>query len=64
MLGKSNISSYIYYVINDNNMSKKPLPKHRQLMIESLELLFSGKKSESKKALKKAKSEIEKFYSK
>lgn len=45
-------------------MKKQPLPKHRQLMIESLELLFSGKKSESKKVLKKAKVEIDKFYSK
>lgn len=45
-------------------MKKQPLPKHRQLMIESLELLFSGKKSESKKVLKKAKVEINKFYSK
>lgn len=44
--------------------SKKPLPKHRQLLIESMELLFSGKKSESKKVLKKAKVEIDKFYSK
>jgi hypothetical protein len=40
----------------------KTLPKHRQLMMESLELLFSGKKSESKKVLKKAKKEVEKFY--
>jgi hypothetical protein len=31
-------------------------------MMESLELLFSGKKSESKKVLKKAKKEVEKFY--
>jgi hypothetical protein len=44
--------------------SKKPLPKHRKLLIESMELLFSGKKSESKKVLKKAKLEIDKFYSK
>ena len=45
-------------------MRKTTLPKHRQLMIESLELLFSGKKSESKKVLKKAKKETDKFYSK
>jgi hypothetical protein len=44
--------------------TKKPLPKHRKLLIESMELLFSGKKSESKKVLKKAKLEIDKFYSK
>lgn len=43
---------------------KKTLPKHRKLLIESMELLFSGKKSESKKVLKKAKIEIDKFYSK
>ena len=45
-------------------MKKNPLPKHRKLLMESLELLFSGKKTESKKVLKKAKVEIEKFYSK
>ena len=42
----------------------KTLPKHRQLLIQSMELLFTGKKSESKKVLKKAKLEIDKFYSK
>jgi hypothetical protein len=45
-------------------MKKNPLPKHRKLLMESLELLFSGKNTESKKVLKKAKVEIEKFYSK
>jgi hypothetical protein len=40
----------------------KTLPKHRQLMMETLELLFSGKKSEFKKVHKKAKKEVEKFY--
>ena len=45
-------------------MKKQPIPKHRQLLIQSMELLFSGKKSESKKVLKKAKVEIDKFYSK
>jgi hypothetical protein len=45
-------------------MKKQPLPKHRQLLIQSMELLFSGNKSESKKVLKKAKVEIDKFYSK
>lgn len=45
-------------------MNKKPLPKHRKLMMESLELLFNGKKAESKKVLKKAKVEVNKFYSK
>lgn len=44
-------------------MKKQTLPKHRQLMMESLELLFNGKKEESKKVLKKAKKEINKFYS-
>ena len=44
--------------------TKTTLPKHRKLLIESMELLFSGKKSESKKVLKKAKLEIDKFYSK
>lgn len=43
---------------------KNNLPKHRKLLIESMELLFSGKKPESKKVLKKAKLEIDKFYSK
>jgi hypothetical protein len=38
------------------------LPKHRKLMMESLELLFNGNKSEAKKTIKKAKLEIEKFY--
>jgi hypothetical protein len=45
-------------------MKKQTLPKHRQLLIQSMELLFSGKKSESKKVLKKAEAEIDKFYSK
>lgn len=39
------------------------LPKHRILMMESLELLFSGKKAEFKKKLTKAKDETNKFYS-
>jgi hypothetical protein len=43
---------------------KKTLPKHRQLLMESMELLFSGKKSEFKKTVKKAKLEVDKFYSK
>ena len=42
-------------------MSK--LPKHLILMMESLELLFSGKKAEFKKKLTKAKDETNKFYS-
>ena len=46
------------------NMKKQPIPKHRQLLMESMELLFSGKKVQSKKVLKKAKVEIDKFYSK
>jgi hypothetical protein len=43
--------------------TKKHLPKHRQLLIESMELLFSGKKAEYKKSIKKAKVEVDKFYS-
>jgi hypothetical protein len=43
---------------------KKPLPKHRQLLMESMELLFSGNKAEFKKTVKKAKVEVDKFYSK
>jgi len=42
-------------------MSK--LPKHRILMMESLELLFNGKKAEFKKKLTKAKAETDEFYS-
>lgn len=42
--------------------TKNTLPKHRKLMMESLELLFNGKKTEAKKTIKKAKLEIEKFY--
>ena len=42
--------------------SKSKLPKHRQLLIESMELLFSGNKSKSQKVLKKAELEINKFY--
>jgi hypothetical protein len=42
-------------------MSK--LPKHRTLMIESLELLFAGNKTAAKKKLAKAKTEVNKFYS-
>ena len=38
------------------------LPKHRMLLMESMELLFKGKKAEAKKSIKKAKVEIEKFY--
>ena len=41
-------------------MSK--LPKHRSLMIESLELLLSGNKDAAKKKLANAKSEVNKFY--
>jgi len=44
--------------------SKTKLPKHRQLLIESMELLFAGNKSKSKKVLKKAELEIDKFYQK
>jgi hypothetical protein len=47
-----------------NMNPNKTLPKHRKLLMESMELLFNGKKSESKKVLKKAKLEIDKFYSK
>lgn len=56
---------YLYY-INDKHMNikKKPLPKHRQLLMESMELLFSGKKAEYKKTIKKAKAEVENYYSK
>jgi hypothetical protein len=43
---------------------KKPLPKHRKLLMESMELLFSGKKAEFKKTIKKAKIEVENYYSK
>lgn len=43
---------------------KKPLPKHRQLLMESMELLFSGKKAEFKKTIKKAKIEVDNYYSK
>jgi len=43
------------------NMSK--LPKHRTLMMESLELLFAGNKTAAKKKLAKAKTETNKFYS-
>ena len=46
------------------NTKKKPLPKHRKLMIESLELLFSGKTTEANKKIKEAKAEVNKFYSK
>jgi hypothetical protein len=44
--------------------SKSKLPKHRQLLIDSMELLFSGNKSKFKKVLKKAELEIDKFYQK
>lgn len=42
-------------------MKKQTLPKHRQLLIQSMELLFSGKKSESKKVLKKLKQKLINF---
>lgn len=42
--------------------SKSKLPKHRQLLIESMELLFSGNETKSKEVLKKAELEINKFY--
>lgn len=64
MLGFLIETHYLYYVIMIKDMKKNPLPKHRKLLMESFELLFSGKKTESKKVLKKAKVEIEKFYSK
>jgi len=44
--------------------SKNTLPTHRKLLIESMELLFSGKTSKAKKTLKKAELEIDKFYQK
>jgi hypothetical protein len=40
------------------------LPKHRKLMMESLELLFAGNKAGFKKTIKQAKSETSKFYTK
>jgi hypothetical protein len=49
------------FKLKNKVMSK--LPKHRILMMESLELLFSGKKAEFKKKLTKAKAETNKFYS-
>lgn len=64
MLGFLIETHYLYYVIKRDNMKKNPLPKHRQLLMESFELLFSGKKTESKKVLKKAMAEVNKFYSK
>ena len=39
------------------------LPNHRKLMMESLELLFSGNKKDFKKKLTKAKAATNKFYS-
>lgn len=42
--------------------TKTTLPTHRKLLMESMELLFTGQKSKSKKVLKKAKVEIDKFY--
>ena len=47
-----------------NNTKNPKLPKHRKLMMESLELLFSGNKAGFKKTIKKAKFETSKFYSK
>ena len=44
--------------------SKNTLPTHRQLLIESMELLFSGKKAKAKRTLKKAEMAIDKFYQK
>jgi hypothetical protein len=43
---------------------KNTLPTHRKLLIESMELLFTGKKAKAKKTLKQAKLEIDKFYQK
>ena len=51
----------LHRLIQYSNMSK--LPKHRTLMMESLELLFAGNKTAAKKKLAKAKTEINKFYS-
>jgi hypothetical protein len=63
MLGYIKSIPYLYY-INDKHMNTKktPLPKHRKLLMESMELLFSGKKAEFKKTVKKAKLEVDKFY--
>ena len=44
------------------NTKKKSLPKHRKLLMEAMELLISGKKTEYKKTIKKAKLEVDKFY--
>ena len=57
--------AYLCVVIKNNmtmKSKKNVLPKHRQLMIESLELLISGNKTKSKKVLNRATSETEKFY--
>jgi hypothetical protein len=38
------------------------LPKHRQLTIKAMELLFKGNKKESQKLLNQAEKEMNKFY--
>lgn len=38
------------------------LPKHRQLTIKAVELLFKGNKTEADKLLKQAEKEMNKFY--
>ena len=53
---------YISFITMRDMKTNPTLPKHRKLMMESLELLFNGNKSEAKKTIKKAKLEIEKFY--
>ena len=45
-------------------MKKNNIPKHRKLMIEALNLLLTGKNKQSKNVIKKAKAEINKFYTK
>lgn len=43
---------------------KQKLPKHRKLLIESLELLFNNNKPEFKKKILKVKKEINNYYKK
>lgn len=42
--------------------TESKLPKHRVLMIAALTHLMTGNKDSAKKALKKAKIEVAKFY--
>jgi hypothetical protein len=56
--------TYLYIVMNETKQkqTRSKLPNHRQLLIEAFGLAMAGNQKETKKTLKKADIEINKFY--